>query len=119
MNARGFICDQVDVENEVYKALLRAYSMVGDIEGAQMVFSAIHLAGISLDAKLCGLLINAYGVSGQNQKEHVAFENMRMASLKPTNKCVALVLAVYEKENKLQEALKFLIVWDYDFLESV
>ncbi|CAN6562679.1 unnamed protein product [Malus baccata var. baccata] len=119
MNARGFICDQVDVENEVYKALLRAYSMVGDIEGVQMMFSAIHLAGISLYAKLCGLLINAYGVSGQNQKEHVAFENMRMASLKPTNKYVALVLAIYEKENKLQEALKFLIVWDYDFLESV
>ncbi|PQQ06883.1 pentatricopeptide repeat-containing protein [Prunus yedoensis var. nudiflora] len=100
--------------SEVYKALLRAYSMVGDTEGAQRVFNAVQLAGISPDDKLCGLLINAYGVSGQSQKARVAFENMRTAGIKPTDKCIALVLAAYEKENKLQKALKFLMALERD-----
>jgi pentatricopeptide repeat protein len=95
--------------SEVYKALLRAYSMIGDTEGAQRVFNALQLAGISPDAKICGLLINAYGVSGQSHKARAAFENMRKAGLKPSDKCIALMLAAYEKENKLQMALKFLM----------
>ena len=50
--------------SEVYKALLRAYSMVGDTDGAQRVFDAIQCAAIPPDAKVCGLLINAYLMSG-------------------------------------------------------
>ncbi|EOA40593.1 hypothetical protein CARUB_v10009324mg [Capsella rubella] len=94
---------------EVYKALLRAYSMSGDAEGAKRVFDAVQIAGITPDVKLCGLLINAYSVLGQSQNARLAFENMRKAGIKATDKCVALVLAAYEKEEKLNEALGFLV----------
>ncbi|KAF2282660.1 hypothetical protein GH714_043770 [Hevea brasiliensis] len=94
---------------EVYKALLRAYSMVGDADGAQRVFDAIQFAGIPPDVKICGLLINAYQMAGQSQQALIAFENMRSAGIEPNDKCIALVLAAYEKENNLKEALDFLI----------
>uniref|UniRef100_A0A1J3IJA7 Pentatricopeptide repeat-containing protein n=1 Tax=Noccaea caerulescens TaxID=107243 RepID=A0A1J3IJA7_NOCCA len=94
---------------EVYKALLRAYSMGGDAQGANRVFSALQIAGITPDVKLCGLLINAYSVLGESQNARLAFENMRKAGIKATDKCVALVLAAYEKEQKLNEALGFLV----------
>ncbi|CAL9213255.1 unnamed protein product [Arabidopsis halleri] len=99
---------------EVYKALLRAYSMGGDAEGAKRVFDAVQIAGITPDVKLCGLLINAYSVSGQSQNARLAFENMRKAGIKATDKCVALVLAAYEKEEKLNEALGFLVELEKD-----
>ncbi|KFK42562.1 hypothetical protein AALP_AA1G011400 [Arabis alpina] len=99
---------------EVYKALLRAYSMGGDTEGAKRVFDAVQLARITPDVKLCGLLINAYSVSGQSQNARLAFENMRKAGIKATDKCVALVLAAYEKEEKLNEALEFLLELEKD-----
>ncbi|KAG7531238.1 Pentatricopeptide repeat [Arabidopsis suecica] len=99
---------------EVYKALLRDYSMGGDAEGAKRVFDAVQIAGITPDVKLCGLLINAYSVSGQSQNARLAFENMRKAGIKATDKCVALVLAAYEKEEKLNEALGFLVELEKD-----
>ncbi|XP_022734255.1 pentatricopeptide repeat-containing protein At1g01970-like [Durio zibethinus] len=100
--------------SEVYKALLREYSMLGDAKGAQRVFDAIQLAGISPDARLCGLLINAYQVAGHSEKARIAFENMRRAGVEPTDKCVALLLTAYEKQNKLNEALDFLMALERD-----
>lgn len=94
---------------EVYKALLRAYSMIGDCAGAQRIFDAAQLAGITPDVKLCALLINAYVVAGQSREACIAFENMRKAGLRPNDKSVALILTAYQKENKLNKALEFLI----------
>lgn len=99
---------------EVYKALLRSYSMSGDPQGSKRVFDALQIAGITPDAKLCGLLINAYSVSGQSQNARLAFENMRKAGIKATDKCVALVLSAYEMEEKLNEALGFLVELEKD-----
>ncbi|KAG2320413.1 hypothetical protein Bca52824_013626 [Brassica carinata] len=99
---------------EVYKALLRSYSMAGDSQGSKRVFDALQIAGITPDAKLCGLLINAYSVSGQSQNARLAFENMRKAGIKATDKCVALVLSAYEMEEKLNEALGFLVELEKD-----
>ena len=99
---------------EVYKALLRAYSMIGDDEGAQRVFDAIQFAAIIPDVKLCGLLKNANVVAGQSHKACVAFENLRRVGFEPSDKCVALILAAYEKENKLNKALDFLIDLERD-----
>ncbi|KAK4481581.1 hypothetical protein RD792_012483 [Penstemon davidsonii] len=99
---------------EVYKALLRAYSMIGDSKGAQRVFDATQLAGVVPDVKVCGLLINAYLVSGQTCEARVAFENMRRAGIEPNDKCVALMVDGYAKENKLKEALDFLIELEKD-----
>ncbi|KAL2514981.1 Pentatricopeptide repeat-containing protein [Forsythia ovata] len=99
---------------EVYKALLRAYSMIGDSLGAQRVFDAIQLAGIIPDVKVCGLLINAYVMAGQTREAVIAFDNLRQAGLEPNDKCVALVLAAYEKENKLKIALDLLIKLEKD-----
>ncbi|XP_010544371.1 PREDICTED: pentatricopeptide repeat-containing protein At1g01970 [Tarenaya hassleriana] len=101
--------EEIMAGREVYKALLRFYSMAGDGEGAKRVFEAVQMAGITPDDKLCGLLINAYSVSGQSQEARLAFENMRKAGIKATDKWVALVLAAYEKEDKINEALEFLI----------
>ena len=94
---------------EVYKALLRAYSMTGDCAGAQRIFDATQLAGIIPDVKLCALLINAYVVAGQSHEACIAFENMIKAGLKPNDKCVALILSAYQKENKINKAMEFLI----------
>lgn len=99
---------------EVYKALLRAYSMISDSQGAQRVFNAIQLAGIIPDVKVCGLLINAYVMAGQTREAVIAFDNLRKADLEPNDKCVALVLVAYEKENKLNNALDFLIKLEKD-----
>ncbi|CAN8306537.1 unnamed protein product [Cochlearia groenlandica] len=99
---------------EVYKALLRAYSMGGDTEGAKRVFDAVQIAGITPDVKLCGLLINAFSMSGQSQNARLAFDNMRKAGIKATDKCVSLVLDAYEKEEKLNEALEFLVELEKD-----
>ncbi|CAH8316441.1 unnamed protein product [Eruca vesicaria subsp. sativa] len=108
--------DSLDIcaGREVYKALLRAYSMSGDAQGSKRVFDALQIAGITPDAKLCGLLINAYSVSGQSQNARLAFENMRKAGIKATDKCVALVLSAYEIEEKLNEALRFLVELEKD-----
>ncbi|KAF5732963.1 hypothetical protein HS088_TW17G00496 [Tripterygium wilfordii] len=43
------------------------------------------------------------------QNAYAAFQNMRRAGLEPSDKCVALVLRAYEKENKLGMALAFLM----------
>lgn len=99
---------------EVYKALLRTYSMGGDTVGAQRVFDAIQLAGITPDVKLCGLLINAYAVAGESQKARTAFKNMRNAGISPNDKCVALMLTAYEKDNQLNQALEFLMEIEKD-----
>ncbi|KAK6133653.1 hypothetical protein DH2020_032563 [Rehmannia glutinosa] len=64
-------------------ALVHMYSKVGDSQGAQRVFDAIQLAVSSLMLGKCGI--------------------------EPNDKCVALVLAAYEKENRLKEALNLLI----------
>ncbi|KAJ0245362.1 Pentatricopeptide repeat-containing protein [Hirschfeldia incana] len=108
--------DSLDIcaGREVYKALLRSYSMSGDSLGSKRVFDALQIAGITPDAKLCGLLINAYSVSGQSQNARLAFENMRKAGIKATDKCVALVLSAYEMEEKLNEALGFLVELEKD-----
>ncbi|KAL8137921.1 hypothetical protein V2J09_003922 [Rumex salicifolius] len=100
--------EEVYAGREVYKALLRAYSMNGDCEGAQRVFDAIQLSGTFPDVKQCALLINAYMVAGQSRKALRAFENIRMAGVEPNDKCVALLLAGYEKENNLSSALDLL-----------
>lgn len=102
------------LKKEVYKALLRAYSMNGDSEGAQRVFVATQVAGIVPDAKWCALLINAYAMAGQGSEACIAFGNLRRSGLKPNDKCVALVLSVYERENKLNKALDFLVELERD-----
>ncbi|GAA0163527.1 hypothetical protein LIER_19370 [Lithospermum erythrorhizon] len=101
--------EEVYAGREVYKALLRAYSMSGDYQGAQRVFDAIQLACIIPDPKMCALLLNAYVTGGQSHEAFLAFHNITIAGLNPNDKCVALLLSVYEKENKLNEALEFLI----------
>ncbi|XP_010474827.1 PREDICTED: pentatricopeptide repeat-containing protein At1g01970-like [Camelina sativa] len=111
---RDMDSQEICAGREVYKALLRAYSMGGDAQGAKRVFDAVQIAGITPDVKLCGLLINAYSVLGQSQNARLAFENMRKAGIKATDKCVALVLAAYEKEEKLNEALGFLVELEKD-----
>ncbi|CAM8899501.1 unnamed protein product [Rhodiola kirilowii] len=100
---------EIRAGSEIYKALLRAYSMKGDAEGAQRVFDAIQIASITPDVKICGLLINAYGLARKSHMARIAFENMRRAGLEPNDKCVALVLSAYKKDNKLNDALGFLI----------
>lgn len=100
---------EIKAGSEIYKAMLRAYSMRGDADGAQRVFNALQIASIIPDVKICGLVINAYGLAGQSHMAGIAFENMRRAGLEPNDKCVALVLAAYKNENKLNEALSFLI----------
>lgn len=105
---------EIHAGSEVYKALLRSYSMAGDTEGAERIFNAIQLAGISPDDKMCGLVINAYGMAGQSGKARISFENMRRAGIESSDKCIALVLVAYEKENKLDEALEFLIELERD-----
>ncbi|KAJ6328471.1 hypothetical protein OIU77_010210 [Salix suchowensis] len=84
MIIREMDAQDIRAGSEVYKALLRAYSIVGDADGAQRVFDEIQLAGIPPDNRTCAVLLNAYGMA-------------------------ALVLAAYEKENKLNQALDFLI----------
>ncbi|KAI9079916.1 hypothetical protein K1719_038162 [Acacia pycnantha] len=105
---------EIHAGSEVYKALLRTCSMVGDTKGAERIFDAIQLAGICPDDKMCGLVINAYGTAGQSRKARIAFENMRRAGIEASDKCIALVLVAYEKENKLNEALEFLIDLERD-----
>ncbi|CAM8901807.1 unnamed protein product [Rhodiola kirilowii] len=100
---------EIRAGSEIYKALLRAYSVRGDTEGAQRVFDAIQIASITPDVKICGLLINAYGLARKSHMARIAFENMRRAGLEPNDKCVALVLSAYKKDNKLNDALGFLI----------
>lgn len=99
---------------EVYKALLRAYSMIGDTYGAQRVFDAIQFACVSPDNKICALLINAYVVAGESRKARLAFDNMRKGGVEPSDKCLALILGAYEKENKLNNALQFLLDLERD-----
>jgi len=111
---REMDAQEIYAGSEVYKALLRAYSMTGDSKGAQRAFDALQCGGIPPDVKMCGLLINAYGMAGQSQKAAIAFENMRGAGLEPSDKCVALMLAAYEKENKLNKALEFLVNLERD-----
>ncbi|KAL5571973.1 hypothetical protein UlMin_021570 [Ulmus minor] len=96
---------EIYAESQVYNASLSAYSMNGNTEGTQRVFDAIQLAGISPDAQMCGLLINAYGVSGQSQKVRIAFENMRRIGLEASDKCIALGIMVGK------EALEMLVGW--------
>ena len=58
--------------------------------------------------------INAYVVAGQSHKACITFENLRRVGFEPSDKCVALILAAYEKENKLNKALDFLIDLERD-----
>jgi pentatricopeptide repeat protein len=109
MILREMDAQEIRAGSEVYKALLRAYSIIGDADGAQRVFDAIQLAGIPPDDRTCAVLLNAYGMAGQSQNAYATFENMWRAGIEPTDRCVALVLAAYEKENKLNQALDFLI----------
>lgn len=109
MILREMDAQEIRAGSEVYKALLRAYSIVGDADGAQRVFDAIQLAGIPPDDRTCAVLLNAYGMAGQSQNAHATFENMWRAGIEPSDRCVALVLAAYEKENKLIQALDFLM----------
>ncbi|KAJ6344318.1 hypothetical protein OIU76_005940 [Salix suchowensis] len=109
MIIREMDAQDIRAGSEVYKALLRAYSIVGDADGAQRVFDEIQLAGIPPDNRTCAVLLNAYGMAGQSQNAYTTFENMLRAGIEPSDKCVALVLAAYEKENKLNQALDFLI----------
>ncbi|KAL3571887.1 hypothetical protein D5086_025791 [Populus alba] len=109
MILREMDAQEIRAGSEVYKALLRAYSIVGDADGAQRVFDAIQLAGIPPDDRTCAVLLNAYGMAGQSQNAYATFENMWRAGIEPSDRCVALVLAAYEKENKLIQALDFLM----------
>lgn len=100
--------------SEIYKALLRAYSLQGNARGAQWVFDAIQLAGLVPDSRICGLLINAYSIAGPSERALSAFENMRRAGIEPSDKCVAHVLSAYEREGKLTIALEFLVCLERD-----
>ncbi|KAK6133740.1 hypothetical protein DH2020_032451 [Rehmannia glutinosa] len=82
---REMEAQEIYAGKEVYKALLRAYSM-----------------GLWASNK-------RYVASGKNREACVAFENMRKCGIEPNDKCVALVLAAYEKDNRLKEALNLLI----------
>lgn len=106
--------NQIYAGKEVYKALLRFFSIAGNTSGAQRVFDLIQFAGIIPDAKLCGLILNAYVVAGQVGNARAAFENMRKAGVRPNDKCVALMLEGYQKVNRLDQAVSLLVELERD-----
>ncbi|KAG5538545.1 hypothetical protein RHGRI_019207 [Rhododendron griersonianum] len=78
---------EIYARREVYKALLRAYSMTGDSEGAQRV---------------------------NVKKAYLALESLRQAGFEPSDNCVALILTAYETKNKLNKALDLLMELERD-----
>jgi len=96
MKQRGFIYDQVILTTVVH-------------EGCLMKFNWLVSPQV-----VCSLVVKAYSMAGQAQKTLTAFENMRRASIKPTDKCIASVLVAYEKESKINKALECLLDWEKD-----
>ncbi|KAK4481459.1 hypothetical protein RD792_012353 [Penstemon davidsonii] len=101
---------------EIYMALLRAFSSCGDSSGAQRISTTMQFAGFQPSLESCTLMVEAYEATDPRQARN-NFDYMIKFGHKPDDRCVASMIAAYEKNNELDTALSLLLDLEKDGFE--
>ncbi|KAF5195638.1 Pentatricopeptide repeat-containing protein [Thalictrum thalictroides] len=103
---------------EISMALLRSFIECGHTDRAVSHAKLMRWeAGFQQDLEFCTLLLEAYAKAGESIKTKMWFDNILKLGYKPDDKLIAIMISVYEKNNRLDKALDLLLQLEEDGFE--
>ena len=111
----------IPITKDIYMALLRSFSQLGDAVGAERISNTMQFAGIQqgMDMETSTLLIeaSALAVPCNPDQARSHFDYMIKLGHKPDDRCTASMISAYEKKNYLDNALNLLLELEKDGFE--
>ncbi|KHN12703.1 Pentatricopeptide repeat-containing protein [Glycine soja] len=109
----------ITITKDIYMALLRSYSQLGDVASAERISTTMQFAGIqqSTDKETCTLLVEAYALASNPDQARSHFDCMIKSGHQPDDRCTASMILAYEKKNDLDNALNLLLELEKDGFE--
>ncbi|KAK6115333.1 hypothetical protein DH2020_007602 [Rehmannia glutinosa] len=100
----------IKTTKEIYMALIRSFAQSGDVNGADRISTSMQcIGGFQPNLESCTLMVEAYGRAGDPEHARHSFDQMMKLGHKPDDRCIASMIAAYEKKNLLDKALDLLL----------